>query len=163
MYRKLQGPKVITSGNHQINKSKNRIMPQFRYKAARPDGTVLEDRMDGDSEASVRAHLEQRGLLIFAVEGTGARAALTSAGWPGGKLSLREFLVFNQELLALVKAGLPVLRIFDLLAERAVRPRFKAALQGVRNEIRGGASMSDAMAKHPALFSELYRASLRSG
>ena len=138
-------------------------MPQFRYKAARPDGTVLEDRMEGESEASVRTHLEQQGLLIFAVEWTGARAALAPVGWPGGRLSLREFLVFNQELLALVKSGLPVLRIFDLLAERAVRPRFRAALHGIRNEIRGGSSISDAMAKHPALFSELYRASLRSG
>jgi type IV pilus assembly protein PilC len=138
-------------------------MPQFRYKAARPDGTVLDDRMEGDSEASVRMQLEQQGLLIFTVEGAGARAALFPSFLPGQKLSLREFLVFNQEFLALVKAGLPVLRVFDLLAERAMRPRFQAALQGVRHEIRGGASMSEAMAKHPTFFSELYRASLRSG
>jgi len=138
-------------------------MPEFRYKAARPDGTVLEDRVDGESEAAVRTLLEQQGLLIFALEGAGTRTGLPLKWWPGGRLPLREFLVFNQELLALVKAGLPVLRIFDLLAERALRPRFKACLQEVRNDIRGGASISDAMAGHPNVFSELYRASLRSG
>ena len=138
-------------------------MPEFRYKAARADGTVLEDRVDGESEAAVRTLLEQQGLLIFSLQGAGTRTGLPLAWLPGAGLPLREFLVFNQELLALVRSGLPVLRIFDLLAERAARPRLKACLQAVRNEIRGGASISDAMASHPNMFSELYRATLRSG
>ena len=138
-------------------------MPQFRYKAARPDGTVLEARVDGDNEAAVRTVLEQQGLLIFTLENAGTRTALSFTLWQSGKLPLREFLVFNQEFLALVKSGLPVLRIFDILADRAPRPRFKTCLQAVRNEIRGGAAISDAMAGHPAVFPELYRASLRSG
>jgi type IV pilus assembly protein PilC len=138
-------------------------MPQFRYKAARPDGTVLEARVDGDNESAVRAQLEQQGLLIFSLEGAARTPALAPKLWKGERLSLREFLVFNQEFLALIKSGLPVLRTFDLLGERALRPQVRAALQHVRNEIRGGASMSEAMATHPGLFSELYRASLRSG
>jgi type IV pilus assembly protein PilC len=138
-------------------------MASFHYKAARPDGTVLKARMDGDSEAAVRSLLEQQGLLIFSLEGPGARKALPIAFRLGNRLSLREFLVFNQEFLALVKSGLPVLRTFDLLAERAERPGFKACLQEVRKEVRGGAAISEAMGRHPSVFSDLYRASLRSG
>lgn len=140
-------------------------MPQFRYRAARRDGSVLEARVEGDSEAAVRSQLEQQGLFVFSLEGGGVRAHKTLAPKLklGGGVSLREFMVFNQELLALVKSGLPVLRTFDLLAERALRPRVHTALQNVRKEIRGGASISEAMGTHPELFSELYRASLRSG
>ena len=78
-------------------------------------------------------------------------------------MPLQEFLVFNQELLALVKAGLPILRIFDLLIERARRPAFQAVLRVVRQDIRGGTAVSEALACHPLFFPELYIASLKAG
>lgn len=138
-------------------------MPQFRYRAARPDGTLVEDRVEGESELAVRTHLEGQGLLIFNLDGPRSGIWVFGKRTLGGRLSLREFLVFNQEFLALVKSGLPILKTFDLLAERAVHPGFQTALHGVRTEIHGGASISEAMARYPAHFSDLYRASLRSG
>jgi type IV pilus assembly protein PilC len=123
---------------------------------------MVSERMDADSESALRTQLEARGLLLFSLEG--ARAGITlPRRRSGGSLSLREFLVFNQEFVALVKAGLPILKTFDLLAERASCPGFQAALQGVREELRGGASISEAMGRYPTHFSELYRASLRAG
>lgn len=138
-------------------------MPLFRYKGARSDGTVVEDRVEGESEMAVRVQLEGRGLLLFSLEGPRSKTKRIGIGWKGGRLSLREFLVFNQEFLALVKAGLPILKTIDLLAERAAHPGFQAALHGVRKEIRGGASISEAMARYPDHFTDLYRASIRSG
>jgi len=138
-------------------------MPLFRYKAARSDGTMVEDRVEGESEMAVRVQLESRGLLIFSLEGPRTRANRVSIRRKGGRLSLREFLIFNQEFVALVKAGLPILKTIDLLAERALHPGFQAALHGVRTEIRGGASISEAMARYPEHFPDLYRASIRSG
>src|SRR2546427_2809019 len=137
-------------------------MPQFRYRAARPDGTLVEERVDGESELAVRTQLEGQGLLLFSLDGPRSAAALLSTRKIGNRLSLREFLVCNQEFLALVKSGLPILKTFDLLAERAVHPGFQAALQGVRSEIRGGAPVSAAMGRHPVFFSDLCRASLPS-
>jgi type IV pilus assembly protein PilC len=72
-------------------------------------------------------------------------------------------LVFNQELLALVKSGLPVLRVWDLLIERAGHAGFQKALRDVREAIRGGSSASDALATHPAYFPELYIATVKAG
>jgi len=138
-------------------------MTQFRYKAARPDGRIVEARIDGENELAVRTQLEEQGLLVFTLQGPRSALAFLPKRSAGGRLSLREFLVFNQEFLALVKAGLPILKSFDLLAERATHPGFKIALQGVRTEIRGGASISIAMEHYPTYFSDLYRASLRSG
>src|SRR2546427_11586527 len=135
-------------------------MPQFRYRAARPDGTLVEERVDGESELAVRTQLEGQGLLLFSLDGPRSAAALLSTRKIGNRLSLREFLVCNQEFLALVKSGLPILKTFDLLAERAVHPGFQAALQGVRSEIRGGASVFDGLGRHPVYLSGLYPAPL---
>lgn len=135
-------------------------MPQFRYRAARPDGATVEELMDADSEGSVRSQLESKGWLVLNVQGA---RSLSLPQWQGSRLSLREFLVFNQEFVALVKAGLPILKACELLAARAPHPGFKTALQGVRTEIHGGASISEAMGKYPDHFPELYRASIRSG
>lgn len=139
-------------------------MPRYAYRAARADGSTFEGQIDGDDEQWVRAKLEADGLLVFRISRRGGRSmppALSLARW--NRLSLQELLIFNQELLALVKAGLPVLRVWDLLIERTERAAFREALQGIRQDIRGGASASEALARHPQFFSDLYLATIRAG
>ena len=140
-------------------------MPQFHYRAARPDGTILENTTEGDSERSIRMNLEGQGLLILELNGrrAGAGSLPSPIRRTKRQLSLRDFLVFNQEFLALIKSGLPMLRSFDILSERATRGAFQQALLAVREEIRGGAAISEAMANQSAFFPELYRASVQSG
>jgi type IV pilus assembly protein PilC len=140
-------------------------MPSYLYRAARADGTTLEGQAEGEDEQAVRAELEKKGFLVFRLRPLGAWPVFMGSGLWGRKrgIPLQEFLVFNQELLALVKAGLPILRIFDLLIERARRPAFQAVLRAVRQDIRGGTAMSDALARHPLFFPELYIASLKAG
>lgn len=139
-------------------------MAMYVYRVARADGTVLDGQLEGDDEAAIRAKLESQGLLVFKLHRRGSFGAMSSRSaraW--GKLSLQEFLVFNQELLALVRAGLPVLRVWDLLIERARHSAFQEAIRTVRQDIRGGASASEALTKHPQYFSDLYIATLRAG
>ena len=139
-------------------------MAVFAYRVARPDGSTLEGQIEGDEEPVVRAKLEGQGFLIFQLK----RRGLAPIG-PVFELSvlrglpLGEFLIFNQELLALVKAGLPVLRVWDLLIERARHEGFHQALRMIRQDIRGGASASEALSRHPGYFSELYVATVRAG
>jgi type IV pilus assembly protein PilC len=135
---------------------------QFHYRAARPDGTIVETDAEGDSPRSIRSQLEAQGLLVLDLSGSGTRSIATFKGRQR-PLALRDFLIFNQEFLALIKAGLPMLRCFDLLAERNIQGGFQQALQSVREKIRGGAAISEAMAHHPTYFPELYQASLRAG
>lgn len=139
-------------------------MAVFAYRVARPDGSTLEGQIEGDEEPLVRAKLESQGLLIFKLQRRGAAASrpvFRVSAFSG--LPLGEFLVFNQELLALVKAGLPVLRVWDLLIERARHQGFQQSLRMIRQDIRGGSSASDALAKHSGYFSELYVATIRAG
>lgn len=138
-------------------------MPRFRYKAVGSDGSVIETAIEGENEQRVRAQLEEQGLLVLDLRGSRSAASPFSFTLPRRSLSLREFLVFNQEFLALIKSGLSMLRVFDILAERTTHGGFHRALLAVRERIRGGASISDAMETQPHYFSELYRATIRSG
>lgn len=139
-------------------------MAVFAYRVARPDGSTLEGQVEGEDESLVRAKLESQGFLVFKLHRRGIGAAATSGkSWSWGSLPLGEFLVFNQELLALVKSGLPVLRVWDLLIERAGHAGFQQALRDVREDIRGGSSASEALAKHPSYFPELYIATVKAG
>ncbi len=137
-------------------------MPSFHYRAARPDGTIIETDAEGETPRAIRSQLEAQGLLVLDMSGSGTHPtlSLTSRQRP---LAPRDFLVFNQEFLALVKAGLPMLRCFDLLTDRLAQGGFQQALQAVRESIRGGSAISEAMAMHPTYFPELYQASLRAG
>lgn len=138
-------------------------MAVFAYRVARPDGSTMHGHVEGDNESLVRAKLESQGLLVFNLHSRGAASVKTEPSWSWGKLPLEQFLVFNQELMALVKSGLPILRIWDLLIERAGHAGFQRTLRGVRDDIRGGASASEALAKHPRYFPELYVATVKAG
>jgi type IV pilus assembly protein PilC len=139
-------------------------MAVFTYRVARPDGSTINGQVEGDDESRVRAKLESQGLLVFKLHLRGVGSAAASRkSWSWGTLPLGEFLIFNQELLALVKSGLPVLRVWELLIERAAHAGFQQVLRNVRDDIRGGSSASDALAKHPLYFPDLYVATVKAG
>jgi type IV pilus assembly protein PilC len=139
-------------------------MAVFTYRVARSDGSTINGHIEGDEESAVRAKLESQGLLVFTLRRRGIGTSTASGkSWSWGTLPLGEFLIFNQELLALVKSGLPVLRVWDLLIERAGHAGFQQVLRDVRENIRGGSSASDALARHPAYFPELYVATIKTG
>lgn len=139
-------------------------MAVFTYRVARPDGSTINGQVEGDDESRVRAKLESQGLLVFKLHRRGVGSAATPGkSWSWGTLPLGEFLIFNQELLALVKSGLPVLRVWDLLIERAGHGGFRQVLRNVREDIRGGSSASDALTKHPLYFPALYVATVKAG
>jgi type IV pilus assembly protein PilC len=82
-------------------------MATFAYRVARPDGSTLDGQIEGEEEQLVRAKLESQGLLVFKVQRRGTATGTPSVGLRSlRKLPVQEFLIFNQELVALVKAGL---------------------------------------------------------
>ncbi|MCX5724483.1 MAG: type II secretion system F family protein, partial [Nitrospirae bacterium] len=139
-------------------------MATFTYRAAKPSGATFAGQIDGDDERAVRNRLENDGYIVIQLHARDEnRNAWTCRFGFAGKLPLHDMLVFNQELLALLKAGLAVLRVWDLLIERTGHADFQRALRTVREDIRGGSAMSEAVAKHPRYFNELYVATIRAG
>ena len=139
-------------------------MSTYSYRVSRLDGTIVEGQAEGLDESSTRSSLERQGYLVLNLSRRDGFAGVSSKLSSGRKkIKSQEFLIFNRELLAMLKAGLPVLQIFDLLIEQAEAGAFHDALVTVRQDIRGGTAASDAFAKHPGFFSGLYVASVRAG
>ncbi len=136
---------------------------EFRCRLASPSGEITEGVFIADSEARLRHDFEEKGLFVLSLHAKGSMAGL-SFGRPGGrKLPSREFLVFNQELATLLKAGMPLVQSLDLLKRRVDSPVFKAVLEDVHERVRSGTALSDAFGIHGALLPSVYTASLLAG
>jgi type IV pilus assembly protein PilC len=135
-------------------------MAEFLVKVADERGRLLEQVENGMSEADVRERFAQQGFLVYWVKPKGIFA--------GGKVSRRKrvkassFLVFNQQLLTLLKAGLPVLGSMDLLIKRQRDAYFRSLLQNVRERVKGGELLSEAFAAQH-VFPRIYTTTLMAG
>jgi type IV pilus assembly protein PilC len=138
-------------------------MPRFAYRIGKSDGTILEEKVDAENEEDLKSDLEARGYLVFSVRKLQGLNFSFSFPQYTSRIGQREFLVFNQEFSALLRAGLPIIRVIDILVERVENPGFRTDLLAVRQEIKNGSAISDAMTKHPRHFPELYVASIRAG
>lgn len=139
-------------------------MPQFSVKTGWPDGSVADEALQAADLAAARSEIERRGGHVFEIRREGG---LTLAGRKArrsrGRVKMRDFLIFNQEMIALLKAGLPVVSSFEILLERQESPVLRRVLQDVRDRINAGASLSDAFAAQGDLFPRLYWTSLKAG
>src|SRR6059036_2918260 len=138
-------------------------MPEFIAKVGTSDGVVMERTFTAESEDALRSDLQGRDYLVFTVR--------RKSGWldvlPGfGQtrvVRMKEFLLFNQELAALIRAGLPIIASLEILIERRKNQAFKKALMDVRDKVRGGASLSEAFQAQGEMFPGIYSATLASG
>ena len=136
-------------------------MPQFTARLGWPDGGVAEESISSPNRAAARLEFERRGAHVFELkERSGSFGGLRRRR---RKIKMAGFLVFNQELVALLKAGLPILRSIELLLERQQNPVWKEILTDVRDRITSGASLSEAFAAQGDLFPRLYATSLKAG
>ena len=135
-------------------------MAEFLVKVADERGRLTQQVESGYSEAEVRERFAQQGFLVYWVKPKGV---LT-----GGKIGRRKrvkpstFLVFNQQMLTLLKAGLPVLGSLDLLIKRQRDAYFRSLLQNVRERVKSGELMSEAFSAQN-VFPRIYTTSLMAG
>jgi len=131
---------------------------------ATSSGQILESTYVAENEARLRADLEDKGLYLLSVRGgSGLKVGGLQVRMPARrKIPMSEFLVFNQELATLLKAGLPLVQSLDILRRRSPNPIFKTALDDIYNKVRSGSSVSEAF-EAQGLFSGVYTASLMAG
>jgi type IV pilus assembly protein PilC len=139
-------------------------MGRFSFKIGTPTGSIRLQEAEGETREAVRRSLEAKGYFVFEEGGEARpRVPLRLPSFGVDRIRPQTMLVFNQELLALVKAGLPIIQTLDLLTERASQPRLRSMLEAIREAVKGGAALSAAMAKFPRVFPPLYTASLQAG
>src|SRR5436309_14310455 len=121
---------------------------QFVCRIGTPDGRVLEEAHTAADERALRSELDKRGYHIFEIRRKGVPRNAAFSGAARGmvrrrRIKTEEFLVFNQELAALLRAGLPLLQTLDLMLERLPNPGFKAVMVEIRDQVKSGADLSE--------------------
>ena len=137
---------------------------EFDCRVATASGQIIETTYVAESEARLRLELEEKGLFPLSVRGRGGvKVGGVQLALPSRRrVPTTEFLIFNQELATLLKAGLPLVQSLDILRKRAPNPTFRIALDDIHDRVRSGAALSEAFeAQH--LFPPVYTASLMAG
>ena len=134
-------------------------MAEFLIKVADERGRMLQQVESGYSEAEVRERFSQQGYLVYWVKPKGLLAGGIGRG---RKVRATTFLVFNQQFLTLLKAGLPILGSLDLLIKRQKDSYFRSLLQNVRERVKGGELLSEAFAAQN-VFPKIYTTTLMAG
>lgn len=140
---------------------------QFVARVGTPEGRVVEEVHSASDETALRRELEKRGLHIFDLRRRGLGGSLGKGlALPFGRrrrVDAQQFLAFNQELAALIRAGLPLLQALDLMVNRMAQGTFRSVLEEVRDRVRTGADLSEAFGAHGDLFPRLYPSILKAG
>ncbi len=137
-------------------------MPEFVCKVGTVEGDVIERVYASESAESLRRDLERKDYLIFSIRRKGGALGLFPA-FGRKRIKMKEFLVFNQQLAALIQAGLPIVSSLDVLLERRKNPVFRKALTDIRDQVKSGAALSEAFDSQGDLFPKIYSSSLASG
>ncbi len=139
-------------------------MPKFKCRLGTAGGDVVVQELVAPSEHSLRNQLEDKGYFIFSIKPAYAWQMLfEDMSGKRSKIKLRDFVVFNQEFSALLKAGLPVLTSLNLLLSRTREKNFQRMLVQVRDEVQSGSSLSEAFANRGKAFPGIYPATLAAG
>jgi type IV pilus assembly protein PilC len=136
-------------------------MAQFLVKIADDRGRLAQQVENGYSESEVRERFVQQGYLVYWVKPRG----LFSGGkfqLGGRKVKQGPFVIFNQQFLTLIKAGLPILNALDLLIKRQKDANMRSLLQNVRERVKSGELLSDSFAAQ-GVFPRIYTTTLMAG
>lgn len=168
-------------------------MPVFRYEAIDKNGKKTSGEADAPDQRTLRAMMKERGLIITsssekggALFGGGKKAPAKGGKEPskrggGGSINTsspkakktkkqwisrvtsKEKAIFTRQLATMISSGVSLLRSMTILSDQNENPTFKSKLEMIKNDLTGGASLSEAMAKHPKQFDKLYTSMVRAG
>jgi type IV pilus assembly protein PilC len=136
---------------------------EYRCRLASPNGEIVENVYIAENEAKLRHELEEKGLYVLSMQPKGSIAGLSLRLPQSTRVNSREFLIFNEELATLLKAGMPLVQSLDLLKRRVTSPVFRSVLDDIHEKVRSGSALSDAFAAQGDLFPRVYTASLLAG
>ena len=142
-------------------------MAEFVCRLGTPAGEIVTRTVEAAAANEVRTRLEREGFKVFAITPPKAEG-LTSftrqdGSRRGARVKANDFLLFNQQLAALLRAGIPILQAISMLRRRATSVRLRVVLEEVEDAIRGGAALSQAFAAQGAIFPRIYTASILAG
>src|ERR1700732_3340305 len=136
-------------------------MSEWTLKYADARGEIHQQVAEAESERELRQRFTDQGFLIYSVRPRSEGVA-QSLRPSGKKLNVEKFLIFNQQFVTLIRAGLPILKGLELFADRLDYPKLSRYIQGVREEVKNGSLLSDAFARQ-GVFPPIYVTSVLAG
>ena len=137
-------------------------MPEYACRMVGEDGRVVSRQILASSAEECRKAFEEEGFLVLSVGRDWTRISTVSVRF-GRKIKDKDLILFNQELIALLKAGYPILRSLEVIASRAKNIHLKEMLLKVAGDVESGKAISEAFVPYEKLFSKVYTASLMAG
>ncbi len=140
-------------------------MAEYAVKYADARGQIRRQVAAAASEKELREKYTQQGFLVYSIKPRSAAAGLAAGTGLFGKrkkINLEKFLIFNQQFVTLIRAGLPILKSLDLLAERLTDPKLGPYVSAVRDEVRNGTLLSEAF-RQQGIFPKIYVTSVMAG
>src|SRR5438874_3698094 len=134
---------------------------EFRVKYAKTTGEVVKSVLVGQSMEEVRHHLHEQGMLPIAIRPRGWSISVRQRK-QRQNIKTEDFILFNQQFVALIKAGLPILKSLDLLKDRIRNPLLRQHIANVRDRVFSGALLSEAL-REQGIFPVVYTASIFAG
>ncbi|MEN3333549.1 MAG: type pilus assembly protein PilC [Blastocatellia bacterium] len=140
-------------------------MAEYVCRLGTPTGEIVTRTIEATAERDLRAKLERDGFRIFSVAASGTAGLRRAMGGEsrGHKIKTDDFLLFNQQLSALLRAGLPILQAIGILRKRVSNEQLKTVLESVEEKIRAGLALSQAFASQGDTFPRIYVASILAG
>jgi len=142
-------------------------VPAFRYEAVDALGATSQGVVNADSARAARAELRAQSLVPISVAAIAPQrldaTGQAKRGVFGDRLSTLELALFTRQLASLLEASLPLEQALSALLEQAERAYVRDLTASIRSEVMGGTALSDALAKHPRDFADIYRALVASG
>src|SRR5215217_2405439 len=136
-------------------------MAVYAYKALDKQGEVIQDKVEGSGTLAVAHELRQQGLLVIDVKEQSVAQKDILAPFKGIKLA--DLVVFSRQLATMINAGLPIVRALYILSEQTENPKLNDVVVAVRKDVEAGLSLSEALEKHPKVFSRLYVEMVKAG
>src|SRR5579863_1197978 len=137
-------------------------MGEFVCRVADANGRVYSHVEAAGTQAEARQKLADRGLYVYSVEGRNSLVSGIFQRKSNRQIGGSDFLILNQQFNTLIKAGLPILRALDLLTDRAATPRLRPIVAQIRDRVREGKSLSEAVTE-AGVFSKVYSTAILAG
>jgi type IV pilus assembly protein PilC len=138
-------------------------MPEFLLKYSDARGEMHQQVAQAATADELRERFAEQGFLVYSVRPKGGIATLSPRlGGKQRKLNLERFLIFNQQFVTLIRAGLPILKSLDLLVDRLTDPTLGKYVRAVRDDVKNGALLSDAF-RAQGVFPPIYVTSVLAG
>src|SRR4029450_10262522 len=135
-------------------------MPAFVWKGKTREGKAVAGERVADNKEAVMALLRREQILVSSVKEKGKEVALPKLG---GGVGAKDLAVFTRQFSVMIDAGLPLVQCLEILGRQQENKTFAKILQQTRMDVEGGASLADAMRKHPKAFDDLFTNMIAAG